>query len=55
MIQQPKPLPTPVPLAELREAWPQFNPPQGFLYLSANQVRFVLDRIETVKGWKAAA
>lgn len=37
-------LATPIPLADLRSAWPRFHPPQGFIYLSDSQRQFVLDR-----------
>jgi len=43
MIQPPLAIPRPVPLDELRAAWPGFNPPQGFIYLSDVQQEFVFD------------
>ena len=37
----------PIPLADLRRAWPRFHPPQGFIYLSDSRRQFVLDRAES--------
>lgn len=55
LIQQPVVLPRPVPLAHLRREWRNFNPPQGFLYLTRSQMQFVLDRVETSNKLNAAA
>jgi predicted transcriptional regulator len=38
----------PILLAELRIAWPKFNPPQGFIYLSEERQKLILDRIESL-------
>ena len=45
MIEVPTELHSPIPLSDLRTAWPRFNPPQGFLYLSDEQQRFVIDQV----------
>lgn len=44
-IQTPLELPTPIPLDDLRVAWPRFNPPQGFIYLTESQQQFVIERL----------
>lgn len=49
ILQPPLELSTPISLVDLRTAWPRFNPPQGFLYLSDSQRRFVLDRVVATK------
>ncbi|MBN73820.1 MAG: hypothetical protein CME32_31575 [Gimesia sp.] len=46
VIIQPKMLFRPLPLDELRVMWPQFNPPQGFLYLSDQQTQQIFGFID---------
>jgi predicted transcriptional regulator len=53
VLDNPISLRTPVSLEELREAWPSFQPPQGFRYLDDAQVQFV--RSFSPRRKKAAA
>ncbi|MEX1028133.1 MAG: ASCH domain-containing protein [Candidatus Paceibacterota bacterium] len=41
VLMNPSSLVEPVSLDQLRKAWPNFHPPQGFRYLEDEQVRFV--------------
>lgn len=54
-IEQPILFTSPVPLDQLREIWPCFNPPQGFLYLNTKQIQFVFDQIEPRQEEKMVA
>jgi predicted transcriptional regulator len=44
-IQTPLELSAPILLDELRAAWPRFNPPQGFVYLSDIQQELIIERL----------
>ena len=41
VLKNPISLEIPMPLDQLRETWPNFQPPQGFRYLNNEQVKFV--------------
>ena len=47
MITNVVPLLTPVTLDDLRTEWPGFHPPQGFRYLTASQIDFVLRNLDS--------
>lgn len=45
MLENPILLSTPIPLDELRQEWPDFQPPQGFRYLADEQIEFVIRKL----------
>lgn len=55
MIHDPILFSKPVPLGQLREHWEGFHPPQGFRYLTDEQVEFVWRRIDSQTRRRLAA
>lgn len=45
VLENPRTLPAPVSLSELRRVWPEFHPPQSFRYLNEDQIEFVNSQV----------
>jgi len=54
-IENPIRLPDPVSLDELRHAWPGFQPPQEFRYLTEKQIDFVVQQLGQDERHRVAA
>jgi len=50
LLEDPVMFPRPAPLKELRFAWPSFRPPQGFCYLTGEQLKLI-NELRTSSGF----